>query len=94
MIDTHQLLDKDLNLNAELQAFLNKDNWSNCTDYVTMSIIGAQGTGKSTLINTIFGTEFATKKRNSVGRTTLGANISIIQESENTFVVIDSEGIG
>ena len=59
-----------------------------------MSIIGAQGTGKSTLINTIFGTEFATKKRNSVGRTTLGANISIIQESENTFVVIDSEGIG
>ena len=94
MIDTHQLLDKDLNLNTELQAFLNKDNWSNCTDYVTMSIIGAQGTGKSTLINTIFGTEFATKKRNSVGRTTLGANISIIQESENTFVVIDSEGIG
>ena len=94
MIDTHQLLDKDLNLNAELQAFLNKDSWSNCTDYVTMSIIGAQGTGKSTLINTIFGTEFATKKRNSVGRTTLGANISIIEESENTFVVIDSEGIG
>ena len=33
-------------------------------------------------------------KKNSLGRTTLAANISIIEESENTFIVIDSEGTG
>ena len=93
MIETIQLLDKDLNLNQDLQAFLNKYSWRNCTKYVIISIIGAQGTGKSTLINQIFGTEFETKKKKGSSRTTLGANLTIIEEDEYTFIVIDSEGI-
>ena len=59
-----------------------------------MSIIGAQGTGKSTLINSMFGTSFKEKERKGFGRTTIGTNLGIIKDSKNTFILIDSEGVG
>ena len=93
MLETHQLLTKDLELNPELEAFLNEDRWKDCKNYLTLSIIGAQGTGKTTLINTIFGERFKVKLTDHIGRTTVGANLSIIEYSkDNSFILIDSEG--
>ena len=95
MLDRHELLDENLNINPDLKPFLNEHNWRKCQDYVTISIIGPQWTGKSTLLNTLFKQKFfKVKKNNATGRTTIGADLFIIKDSkDNIFILIDSEGI-
>lgn len=94
-MESHPLLTTDLTIDSNLIEFLKNGNWSNSKDYVTLSIIGAQGTGKSTILNAIFGTSFKAKNKSHNGRTTIGADIGILEESKDKyFILIDSEGIG
>ncbi|XP_053881073.1 up-regulator of cell proliferation-like [Malaclemys terrapin pileata] len=64
---------------------------------VVLSVLGVQSTGKSTLLNTMFGLQFAV----SSGRCTRGAFMTLIKVAENFqqelgcdfFLVIDAEGL-
>lgn len=61
-------------------------------NYRTVAIIGAQSSGKSTLLNTLFGTKFDTLNQESSGmqQTTKGVWVSVNQ-SKN-IIVFDIEG--
>ncbi|XP_075784754.1 up-regulator of cell proliferation-like isoform X2 [Pelodiscus sinensis] len=64
---------------------------------LVLSVLGGQGTGKSTLLNTIFGLQFAV----SSGRCTRGAFMSLVKVAEtfqqdlacDFLLVIDTEGL-
>uniref|UniRef100_A0A673CET0 Si:dkey-85k7.12 n=1 Tax=Sphaeramia orbicularis TaxID=375764 RepID=A0A673CET0_9TELE len=64
---------------------------------LVVTVLGVQGTGKSTLLNTMFGVQFAV----SSGRCTRGAFMLLIRISEdikkilncNFLVIIDTEGL-
>lgn len=64
---------------------------------LVLAVLGVQGTGKSTLLNTMFGTQFAV----SSGRCTRGAFMQLIKVSEDFrsqpkcdfIMVIDTEGL-
>uniref|UniRef100_A0A8C3FBU1 VLIG-type G domain-containing protein n=1 Tax=Chrysemys picta bellii TaxID=8478 RepID=A0A8C3FBU1_CHRPI len=64
---------------------------------LVLTVLGVQSTGKSTLLNTMFGLQFAV----SIGRCTRGAFMSLIKVAENFqqelgcdfILVIDTEGL-
>ena len=56
---------------------------------IVVSIMGAQSTGKSYLMNRIFGTRFTVAS----SRTTIGIWLSIIKTREQTFLALDCEGL-
>lgn len=59
--------------------------------YNVVSIIGSQSTGKSTLLNKVFGTRFDVQDRSkNVGQTTIGIWMS--KATENNIIVLDVEG--
>ncbi|XP_047142695.1 interferon-induced very large GTPase 1 [Hydra vulgaris] len=76
----------------EVKVKLGKD-----VNVFVLSVLGIQSTGKSTLLNTMFGTKFAV----SSGRCTKGVHIQLIPVSSNMckilncdyFIVMDSEGL-
>jgi protein SEY1 len=77
-----------------LNEFLNQPRWSRYTSHLALAVIGPQGTGKSTLLNCLFGESFKEKEKDSVGRTTVGADLRIFEKSDTAcFLLIDSEGI-
>jgi GTPase Era involved in 16S rRNA processing len=59
--------------------------------YQILSIIGSQSSGKSTLLNALFGTDFDVLNRmQRVGQTTKGIWFSV--ESASNIVILDVEG--
>lgn len=55
-----------------------------------ISIIGAQSSAKSTLLNVLFGCGFAT----SAGRCTKGLYISLMQHPDGSYlIIVDTEGL-
>ena len=63
----------------------------NCgKDYFTIAIIGAQNTGKSTLLNHLFRTNFSVLKGEAGHRTTRG--VVIARDSLSSLIVMDVEG--
>ncbi|BFZ58040.1 Dynamin-like GTPase that mediates homotypic ER fusion [Savitreella phatthalungensis] len=59
-------------------------------DYHVVSVFGSQSTGKSTLLNALFGTNFATMNEGSRQQTTKG--IWLASALENKLLVMDVEG--
>lgn len=59
-------------------------------DYLMISIIGVQNSGKSTLLNHLFGTEFKVLTGTAGSQTTKG--IWIAKDKETKLVVLDVEG--
>ena len=59
-------------------------------DYNSVAIIGVQNSGKSTLLNHLFGTNFSVLKAIAGTRTTRGIWVSV-DKTEN-FLVLDVEG--
>ncbi len=59
--------------------------------YNVVSIIGSQSTGKSTLLNKVFGTEFDVQVRGkNLGQTTVGIWLS--KDLNSNVLVLDVEG--
>lgn len=59
--------------------------------YHTISVIGSQSSGKSTLLNALFGTTFdELNRKKRIGQTTKGIWYSI--NSSDSIMVVDVEG--
>ena len=59
--------------------------------YHTISVIGSQSSGKSTLLNALFGTTFdELNRKKRIGQTTKGIWYSI--DSPDALMIIDVEG--
>ena len=56
---------------------------------VVVSVIGVQSSGKSTLLNYLFGCEFETH----AGRCTRGLFVSILETKDKVLLVMDTEGL-
>lgn len=56
-------------------------------DYYSVAIIGAQNTGKSTLLNHLFGTSFAVLKGEAGNRTTRGIVLS--RDKSSNLLIMD-----
>ncbi|CAD8096292.1 unnamed protein product [Paramecium sonneborni] len=91
LIDKKALEDKKLDRDQLVQ-FVKESGISEIgKNYNIISIIGSQSTGKSTLLNQLFGTKFDVQNRQqSVGQTTVGVWIS--KDIQNNIVVLDVEG--
>ncbi|CAK0840853.1 unnamed protein product [Prorocentrum cordatum] len=70
-------LDRDLGVDARRRPLL------------VISVIGVQSSGKSTLMNYLFGCSFATH----VGRCTKGLYISLLETQRELIVILDTEGL-
>lgn len=62
----------------------------NSKEYSTISIIGQQNSGKSTLLNYLFGTSFEVLSKQAGTRTTQGVWLSA--DKEVPAVIMDVEG--
>ncbi|CAK89528.1 unnamed protein product (macronuclear) [Paramecium tetraurelia] len=91
LIDKKALEDKKLDKD-QLVEFVRTSGISDIgKNYNIVSIIGSQSTGKSTLLNQLFGTKFDVQNRQqSVGQTTVGIWLS--KDVQNNVVVLDVEG--
>eukprot|EP00127_Corallochytrium_limacisporum_P004079 Clim_evm24s157 gene=Clim_evmTU24s157 len=90
--ELHQLVDDDYHFQQGLAGKL-KD-WGIATagfDYNVMSIVGPQSSGKSTLLNLLFGTEFATMEAFK-GRSQTTKGLWISHAPNQPIMVMDVEG--
>lgn len=87
------ILDSNYDINTNLEKDLNNNIISNTKNYIVIGIIGGQSTGKSTLLNYLFNTNFSimdsTVKR---GKTTVGINSAIIRSPNKDYFLLDIEG--
>ncbi|CAD8095939.1 unnamed protein product [Paramecium sonneborni] len=91
LIDKKALEDKKLDRDQLVDFVKNSGISEIGKNYNIVSIIGSQSTGKSTLLNQLFGTKFDVQNRQqSVGQTTVGIWIS--KDVQNNVVVLDVEG--
>ena len=56
---------------------------------IVVSIMGAQSTGKSYLMNRLFGTRFTV----SSARSTIGIWLSVVKTTDVNFLLLDCEGL-
>lgn len=87
-----QVIDYDENFNDALHAFLDsQDIISKGFDYHVASILGAQSSGKSTLLNLLFGTQFRTMDEAS-GRYQVTQGVWLGINSGSPILIFDLEG--
>ena len=68
-----QVIDEDKNFNTNLPAYLQLENVIRAGfNYHLISVFGSQSTGKSTLLNQLFGTEFGVMAEQERRQTTKG----------------------
>ncbi|KCV67531.1 hypothetical protein H696_06049 [Fonticula alba] len=87
------IISGDLELSPDIQEYVN-DKWGLKDaghEYNLIAIFGAQSTGKSTLLNTVFGTGFDVMTANRRQQTTKGLWMTTSGTAENT-IVMDVEG--
>ena len=92
--NTIQLIDENQNLHLEDYARQIKEVWhlhQLGTSYRIISVMGSQSSGKSTLLNSLFGTEFAVMDEFASAQTTKGIWISCVESAPETLVM-DVEG--
>ena len=74
-----------------LSNFIEKSGLRNShADYNIVSIIGSQNSGKSTLLNRVFGTNFQMLQGSSKTQTTKGIWVS--RDKEKEIIILDVEG--
>ena len=88
-----QVILGDMTFNDELEKFITEDNFriENKKEYNTLGIIGCQSSGKSTLLNYVFGTNFEVLSDDK-GRTQTTKGIWIGLNQEFKTIVFDVEG--
>jgi protein SEY1 len=75
----------------ELETLARETHRLHPKQYQIVSIIGSQSSGKSTLLNALFGTDFDVLNRQQrVGQTTKGIWFSV--ESPSNIIILDVEG--
>lgn len=91
--DAIQVITEDQSYNeSEIVPFVNNINDK---DYHVISIFGSQSSGKSTLLNNLFGTKFQTMNEQiSRGQTTKGIWMSnrVMPENNKNLLIMDVEG--
>lgn len=88
-----QVIDDELEFNKDLEKFMIEgDVMDNGLNYNSVAIIGCQSSGKSTLLNLVFDTEFEVLDAHKVGRqqTTKGVWLSI--NGRKDVIILDIEG--
>lgn len=87
-----QVVDYDENFNLQLNDFLaGRGLTSLAFDYHVASILGAQSSGKSTLLNILFGTRFQTMNEDD-GRYQVTQGVWLGLDSTSSTIVLDLEG--
>lgn len=87
-----QVVDYEENFNRSLEMYLKRNNLSNRGfDYHVAAIMGPQSSGKSTLLNILFGTEFRTMDADS-GRYQVTQGVWLGRDVDADIVVMDLEG--
>lgn len=90
--DMLQVVDYEENFNDALESFLDSQNIiSRGFDYHVASILGAQSSGKSTLLNLLFGTQFCTMDESS-GRYQVTQGVWMGISTASPILVFDLEG--
>lgn len=87
-----QVVDYEENFYPKIGPFLKRTGVAaRGFDYNVVSIMGPQSSGKSTLMNMLFGTEFRTMEADS-GRYQVTQGVWMGRDEESRFIVCDSEG--
>lgn len=87
-----QVVDYEENFYPEIGPFLKRTGVAaRGFDYNVVSIMGPQSSGKSTLMNMLFGTEFRTMEADS-GRYQVTQGVWMGRDDESRLIVCDSEG--
>eukprot|EP00761_Pharyngomonas_kirbyi_P007083 gb/GECH01007092.1/.p1 GENE.gb/GECH01007092.1/~~gb/GECH01007092.1/.p1 ORF type:complete len:908 (+),score=244.09 gb/GECH01007092.1/:1-2724(+) len=87
------LIDDEGNFaNQSFGNFIVKENLEDKgNDYLTLAIFGGQSSGKSTLLNMLFSTDFPTMNA-SIGRTQTTKGIMLSKAKASDLVILDMEG--
>eukprot|EP00357_Protocruzia_adherens_P016493 CAMPEP_0115025700 /NCGR_PEP_ID=MMETSP0216-20121206/34202_1 /TAXON_ID=223996 /ORGANISM="Protocruzia adherens, Strain Boccale" /LENGTH=771 /DNA_ID=CAMNT_0002400425 /DNA_START=34 /DNA_END=2349 /DNA_ORIENTATION=+ len=86
-----QLIDYEGNFTIDMREFLKTRKMTKGLDYNTVGIIGCQSTGKSTILNLLFGTDFRTMD-STRGRSQTTQGIWLSKALEKDVLVLDLEG--
>jgi protein SEY1 len=87
-----QVVDYEETFNQDLEAFLKRNGLSSRGfDYNVAAIMGPQSSGKSTLLNLLFGTSFRTMDADS-GRYQVTQGVWLGNDDQGSIVVMDLEG--
>lgn len=87
-----QVVDYEENFNNDMDTFLREGQIMTAGfDYHVVSILGAQSSGKSTLLNLLFGTQFRTMDEEN-GRYQVTQGVWLGLDSTSKIVVLDLEG--
>ncbi|KAJ1509482.1 Dynamin-like GTPase that mediates homotypic ER fusion [Coelomomyces lativittatus] len=89
-----QLVDEKKAFTSDLEDFLKEEfNISNVgMDYNVVAVFGSQSTGKSTLLNRLFGTHFDVMNEKQRSQTTKGIWLAKSSTPEKNILVLDLEG--
>ncbi|KAI8630863.1 RHD3/Sey1 [Xylariaceae sp. FL1651] len=90
-----QVVDEDKEFNSDLSSYLRATNVAEAGfNYHLISVFGSQSTGKSTLLNNLFGTEFNVMSESERRQTTKGIWMSKNKTASMTdnILVMDVEG--
>ncbi|KAK6375870.1 Dynamin-like GTPase that mediates homotypic ER fusion [Exophiala oligosperma] len=92
-----QVIDEDKDFNPDLSKYLNYTNVSHSGfNYHLISVFGSQSTGKSTLLNALFGTDFSVMSEAERRQTTKGIWLSKNKSTQanmaENILVMDVEG--
>ena len=87
-----QLVDYEENFNDQVEHYLDESGITSLGfDYHVVSIMGPQSSGKSTLLNLLFGTEFRTMDQQQ-GRYQVTQGVWIGHDDKEEMIVLDLEG--
>eukprot|EP00696_Hemimastix_kukwesjijk_P004715 gnl/Hemi2/16028_TR5312_c0_g1_i1.p1 gnl/Hemi2/16028_TR5312_c0_g1~~gnl/Hemi2/16028_TR5312_c0_g1_i1.p1 ORF type:complete len:755 (+),score=269.77 gnl/Hemi2/16028_TR5312_c0_g1_i1:101-2365(+) len=86
-----QVIDYEGTFNSKLSPYLSASGFDKGTDYSVVAIMGAQSSGKSTLLNVLFRTRFPTMEAER-GRSQTTQGIWMAKAAERDIVVMDVEG--
>ncbi|KAJ1660408.1 Dynamin-like GTPase that mediates homotypic ER fusion [Dispira simplex] len=89
-----QFIDEDQNFTSELQYYM-QQVWGLADagfDYNLVAVFGSQSTGKSTLLNGLFGTKFAVMSEKARAQTTKGIWMSQARTQGMKMLIMDVEG--
>lgn len=91
-MDPVQIIDADGNAVVDTDYWFEQHADSDEQSPVIISILGAQASGKSTLLNSIFSTKFSVAPRSSVGSASTKGIYAALDSDDDLTVALDVEG--